>query len=230
MSNDLTIYDLAKPKQTLELASELQRFVQDQKLTVNIKGKQYPLVESWQWAGSQLGLYPYLNFVQNVSSDNEIKYYAEVEIRKVSDNTAIAKGIAICSNKEGNKRQWDEYAILSMAQTRATGKAFRNILSWLMKAAGFEATPAEEMDFSVKVEEINNIPDEDEKRILRNLVGGSDLNDEEREVAYKTIDTCSSYEQYQKIQYRLEQRQLAFDQIPNPSQKDIKNHLKKTVK
>jgi hypothetical protein len=34
-----------------------------------------------------------------------------------------------------------------MAQTRAVGKAFRNQLAWLMKAAGFEATPAEEMDF-----------------------------------------------------------------------------------
>jgi hypothetical protein len=34
-----------------------------------------------------------------------------------------------------------------MAQTRAIGKAYRNLLAWLMKAAGFEATPAEEMDF-----------------------------------------------------------------------------------
>ena len=60
MSNDLITYDLGKPQQTLQLASELQRFVKEQKLTVNIKGKNYPLVESWQWAGSQLGLYPYL--------------------------------------------------------------------------------------------------------------------------------------------------------------------------
>ena len=60
MSNDLIAYDLGKPQQTLQLASELQRFVKEQKLTVNIKGKNYPLVESWQWAGSQLGLYPYL--------------------------------------------------------------------------------------------------------------------------------------------------------------------------
>ena len=35
-----------------------------------------------------------------------------------------------------------------MAQTRAIGKAYRNLLAWLMKAAGFEATPAEEMDFT----------------------------------------------------------------------------------
>jgi hypothetical protein len=37
-----------------------------------------------------------------------------------------------------------------MAQTRAIGKAYRNLLAWLMKAAGFEATPAEEMDFAVE--------------------------------------------------------------------------------
>jgi hypothetical protein len=34
-----------------------------------------------------------------------------------------------------------------MAQTRSIGKAYRNLLAWLMKSAGFEATPAEEMDF-----------------------------------------------------------------------------------
>ena len=60
----------------------------------------------------------------------------------------MAVGIALCSNKEKTKRYFDEYAILSMAQTRAIGKAYRNLLAWLMKAAGFEATPAEEMDFA----------------------------------------------------------------------------------
>ena len=38
-----------------------------------------------------------------------------------------------------------------MAQTRAEGKAYRLLLGWLMKAAGFEATPAEEMDFAKDV-------------------------------------------------------------------------------
>ena len=67
MSNDLITYDLAKPAQSLQLAAELKRFVKEQKLTVNIKGKEYPLVESWQWAGAQLGLYPQLNYISNHS-------------------------------------------------------------------------------------------------------------------------------------------------------------------
>ena len=44
------------------------------------------------------------------------------------------------------KRSFDEYAICSMAQTRAVGKAYRLLIGWLMKSAGYEATPLEEMD------------------------------------------------------------------------------------
>ncbi len=147
----------------MQLAAELQRFVKEQKLTVNIKGKSYPLVESWQFAGSQLGLIPIIQSVQNISTDSEVKYSATVEVIRIADGCVVSRGFAICSNKEGNKRTWDEYAICSMAQTRATGKAFRNILGWLMKAAGFAATPAEEMDFSKEPDG----PTEDERKILK---------------------------------------------------------------
>lgn len=227
MSNDLIAYDLGKPQQTLQLASELQRFVKDQRLTVNIKGKEYPLVESWQWAGSQLGLYPYLISVTNVSTETEVKYLAEVEVRRIGTNEPVSKGIAICSNKEANKKYWDEYAILSMAQTRATGKAFRNLLSWLMKAAGFEATPAEEMDFN-HIPVINeDVPTEDEKQMLRVLVFNSTLNEEGKEAALSSIEACTDYKKYQQLQYRLEALQIPLDQIVNPNQKDISKHIKK---
>jgi hypothetical protein len=39
-----------------------------------------------------------------------------------------------------------EYARRSMAVTRAAGKAYRLTLAWIMALAGFESTPAEEMD------------------------------------------------------------------------------------
>ena len=225
--SDLIAYDLGKPQQTLQLASELQRFVKDQRLTVNIKGKEYPLVESWQWAGSQLGLYPYLLSVTNVSTETEVKYLAEVEVRRIGTNEPVSKGIAICSNKEANKKYWDEYAILSMAQTRATGKAFRNLLSWLMKAAGFEATPAEEMDFN-HVPVINeDVPTEEEKQMLRVLVFNSTLNEEGKEAALSSIESCTDYKKYQQLQFRLEALQTPLDQIVNPNQKDISKHIKK---
>lgn len=223
--SDIIKYNLANPTKTLELAAELQRFVKEQGLTVNIKGKSYPMVESWQWAGAQLGLYAQLNYVSNLSQDGEVKYMAEVNICQWGTNEPISKGVAICSNKEANKRQWDEYAILSMAQTRATGKAFRNLLSWLMKAAGFEATPAEEMDF--KVVEINDVPTEDERAILRGLVFESTLDNDGKEMALSSIESCNNYKLYQQIQYRLEALQKPLDQIVNPNQKDISKHIKK---
>lgn len=228
MSNELTTqttFDLGKPTQAIEVASILQRFVKEKKLTANIKGKDYPLVEAWAFAGSQLGLYPIVQFVQDQSNERETKYLAEVHIYRYSDNLMVGKGIAVCSNKEANKRQWDEYAICSMAQTRATGKAFRNLLSWIMKAAGFEATPAEEMDFSKPV--TDEYPTETERELLRKLVWTSNLDEEERERAFESIDMCPNYDYYQKIQFRLEERQLPLDQIQNPTQKDITNHIKK---
>lgn len=154
MSNEIvkTSFDLAQPQQAMEVAVILQKFVTEKKLTANIKGKNYPLVEAWQFAGSQLGLYPLLTEAKDLSNDKEIKYSATVEIRRLSNDQVMSKGFAVCSNKEGSKRQFDEYAICSMAQTRAEGKAYRMLLSWLMKAAGFEATPAEEMDFTTKQE------------------------------------------------------------------------------
>jgi hypothetical protein len=143
-----TSFDLSMPQQALEVATVLQKFVKDKNLTSNIKGKNYPLVDAWQFAGSQLGLYPLLTETKDLCDDKQIRYSATVEIRRLDNDRIVSRGVAICSNKEASKRQFDEYAILSMAQTRAEGKAFRMLLAWLMKAAGFEATPAEEMDFN----------------------------------------------------------------------------------
>lgn len=79
------------------------------------------------------------------SEVDEIKYEAEVKIKTLSGKT-ISSAIAICSNFEKGKNDKDEYVIASMAQTRATGKAFRLAFSWIMKMSGYEVTPAEEME------------------------------------------------------------------------------------
>src|SRR5207244_13274999 len=46
--------------------------------------------------------------------------------------------------------QWGDdakdYALLSMAQTRATSKAMGNALRWVFKLAGYEGASSEEMD------------------------------------------------------------------------------------
>ena len=151
-------YELINKDSMLQLSNELSKLIKEKGLSSNIQGKQFVNVEGWQFAGASLGLMPIITNTQDLSNETTIKYMATCEVRNINTGNVVATGIALCSNAEKTKRYFDEYAILSMAQTRAIGKAYRNLLAWLMKAAGFEATPAEEMDFSVEEPKKPNKP------------------------------------------------------------------------
>ena len=141
-------YDIAKSDETLHLAIDLAKFIKENRLYQNIQGKEYVNVEGWQYAGSRLGILPVVEHVINISTDDEIKYQAKVNLLDLRSQQVVGAGFAICSNKEQGKKYYQEFAIASMAQTRAIGKAYRNILAWIIRAAGYEPTPAEEMDYS----------------------------------------------------------------------------------
>ena len=143
-------YELINKDSMLQLSNELSKLIREKGLSSNIQGKQFVNVEGWQFAGASLGLMPIITETKDLSNETSIKYMAICEVRNINTGAVVATGIALCSNAEKTKRYFDEYAILSMAQTRAIGKAYRNLLAWLMKAAGFEATPAEEMDFATE--------------------------------------------------------------------------------
>lgn len=136
---------LGNADDALTLAKELQKFVKANQLTSTIQGKQFPNVEAWQFAGSLLGLSPMLESIEDRSTESEIKWNATVKVVSLKTGNEVGRGFATCSNKEHTKKHFADYAICSMAQTRAVGKAYRLSLGWLMKAAGYEATPAEEM-------------------------------------------------------------------------------------
>jgi hypothetical protein len=140
-------YDISKSDETMYLAVDLAKFIKENKLFHNIQGKEYVNVEGWQYAGSRLGILPVVKELTNISDEHEMKYQAKVELLNLRTEQVIGSGFAICSNKESGKKYYQEFAIASMAQTRAIGKAYRNILAWIIRAAGYEPTPAEEMDY-----------------------------------------------------------------------------------
>jgi len=156
---------LANPQAVIEFASELKRIIVDNKLYTDIRDKNYVNVEGWQIAGAFTGLYPVVELVEKIADTAKIKYRAEVSLRD-KDGNKVGYGVAICSNGEAGKTNFDEYAVASMAQTRAVGKAFRLKIGWLLKIAGYETTPAEEMD-TVSVNQV-----ERSKQILNNHFGG----------------------------------------------------------
>jgi hypothetical protein len=84
--------------------------------------------------------------IVNETTKQHYKYECRCEVRRLSDNSLVSTGVAVCSNMEKNKTGFEEYAISSMCQTRSMGKAYRNILGFIMKSAGYQDTPQEEME------------------------------------------------------------------------------------
>jgi len=158
MDNQITkpTYDIVNKDSMLSLSNELAKLIKEKNLSTTIQRKEYVNVSGWQFAGSALGLMPIITEITDLTRRGEqpgqveFKYLAKCEVRKITTGEVVSTGVALCSSFERTKASFDEYAILSMAQTRAIGKAYRNLLAWLMNAAGFEATPAEEMDFAVQ--------------------------------------------------------------------------------
>lgn len=75
-----------------------------------------------------------------------IAYECDCTVVKLNDQTVtLSRGTGYCSNMELLKSGFDEYAVISMCETRGIGKAYRNLIGYVIKAAGFEPTPAEEM-------------------------------------------------------------------------------------
>jgi hypothetical protein len=137
-------YSLDKMSEISSMAIILKDYVIKNNLYTNIQGKNYTHVDAWQVSGGMLGLFPRVSKITDLSKVGEIKWLAEVEIVNREDKV-MSRGFAICSSKEVKKVKFDEYAILSMAQTRAIGRAYRNTIGYVMKLAGYESTPSEEM-------------------------------------------------------------------------------------
>jgi hypothetical protein len=122
--------------------------VRKQNLASNIQGREYVQVEGWTLLGSLLGVFPVCEWTRPIDGGG---WEARVEAR-TRDGAVVGAAEAQCSRAE---KEWgpnptkgrmrDDYALRSMAQTRATSKALRQPLGFVMKLAGFEATPAEEM-------------------------------------------------------------------------------------
>lgn len=195
-------YELINKDSMLQLSNELSKLIREKGLSSNIQGKQFVNVEGWQFAGASLGLMPIITETKDLSNEGVIKYMATAEVRNINTGALVSTGIALCSNSEKTKRYFDEYAILSMAQTRAIGKAYRNLLAWLMKAAGFEATPAEEMDFA------HDEPKKPSKPVQEVVAEIIDEEPVDRESLMFQIAKCTKVKQLTDIYFAHKQ---AFD-------------------
>ncbi|KUK99160.1 MAG: Uncharacterized protein XE08_0206 [Parcubacteria bacterium 32_520] len=150
MIKETNILDATSPRETIlvgtEIANILKNVIDEQKLYSNIQGKKYVQIEGWTTLATILNLRPIITDTERVTAEDEIIYRAHCEVRDNNDHI-VGSADAMCSNKERNWRGRDEFAIMSMAQTRSISKALRLPLGWIMTLAGYSATPSEEMTF-----------------------------------------------------------------------------------
>lgn len=129
-------------QKAVALADVLKDVIVKQGLVSTISGRQYPRCEAWTLLGTMLGVFPVTVWTKQVEGGWE----ARVEAR-TKDGSVIGAAEAQCLTSEKNWSNRDDFALRSMAQTRATAKCLRMPLGFVMTLSGFEATPAEEMTF-----------------------------------------------------------------------------------
>lgn len=122
------------------VASALADVIKTRQLYSVIQQRKYVRVEGWTLCGSMLGVFPVCVWSKPVEGGWE----ARVEARTM-DGKLVGAAESQCTRSERTWAERDDYAIRSMAQTRATSKALRLPLGFIIQMAGYEATPAEEM-------------------------------------------------------------------------------------
>jgi len=115
-----------------------------------IRGKTYLQYEDWQTLGRFYGVTAkarstsYVEFGEGY--DQVRGFEATADALLVSTNQVISSAEAMCLNDEEKWESSPFFQLRSMAQTRACAKALRNVLAWVVVLAGYNPTPAEEMD------------------------------------------------------------------------------------
>ena len=142
----ITLFGTDNPVAVVERASTIATALADvirtRSLFKRIGQSDHVFVEGWTLLGSMLGVFA------------EVEWSRPLEDKDGWESRAVARTLAgrtvgaaesMCSRAEGKWRNADDYAIRSMAQTRAVSKALRLPLGFIMELAGYSATPADEI-------------------------------------------------------------------------------------
>jgi hypothetical protein len=162
-----TLFGTDNPAEVVQraavVATALADLVHKQNLVVRIGQSEHVRVEGWTLLGSMLGVFPIVTWTRPILKEHDTPptpttegWEARVEAR-TRNGEIVGAAEAECmrsedawgwtpTNKYGKPLPpRDDYALRSMAQTRAVSKALRLPLGFVMQLAGFNPTPAEEM-------------------------------------------------------------------------------------
>ena len=133
-----------------QIARALKAVLIERNLVKQISGREYVFIEGWTLLGSMVGVFAEIEWTRPMvgMTDADLGTRLGWEARAVAktvDGRRISAAEASCGRDEYHWKKRDEYALRSMAQTRAISKALRLPLGFIVELAGYSATPAEEL-------------------------------------------------------------------------------------
>lgn len=123
----------------VKVADALKKVIESKGLVKRIQGREFVEVAGWQTVATMVGVTAFCEWTRPLEDGWE----ARVVVKR--NGVDIGAAEAQCTK---NERAWasrDGYALRSMAQTRATSKALRSVLGFIVVLAGYADTPAEEV-------------------------------------------------------------------------------------
>ena len=147
----------SQPKQGSTVANEegivvkFGKFCVANGMVMTLGSKQYLKAEAWQYLASLLGLYPScecLTLYEKEENSDKQKFVGVkviVTLIRSKDLAEVSKATMTARCEETFLKDKDDFAVYGMAQTRAISRAVRNVYGWIAVAAGYEATPYDEM-------------------------------------------------------------------------------------
>jgi hypothetical protein len=143
----LTVRD---PEKELEFgkrcATALMSVVEAQPKKVVLNGKTYIKYEDWQMIARFFNATVGTEWTRPVTKNGAVFGFESRAVVYNSEGKPVSAAESSCLRDEPNWKIKPEFQLKSMAQTRASAKALRNVFSWIPVLAGYEATPAEEME------------------------------------------------------------------------------------
>ena len=159
---------MARPPETVlaeakRAADALQGVIRGKKNPVIFNKEQYIEFEDWQVLGRFYGLAAKVVSTAPVEYGGVRGFEARAVVVDIRTGVEVSAADSMCLNDEDKwsvrtKYEWRDgkrvasgevavpmFQLRSMAQTRACGKALRNVLAWVVVLAGYKPTMAEEM-------------------------------------------------------------------------------------
>lgn len=172
---------------TEEIVVYVRNFLELKEKKVFFNGKRYAEIEDFQYIGTFYGITVKTFDPHFVEIGGRKGFHAKALLLR--DQQEIGRAEAFCLDDEPNWRNKPLFQLASMAQTRAAAKAYSNLFRPIVRMAGIEGTPAEEMDggdhpalpqkqiSQAKIEELGqrfDKPKEDEFGPLPEIIDESD--------------------------------------------------------